>query len=586
MLFNSIDMNSSSAFRKLIRPFGNVPVSTGALALFAYSQMALAIGAPGLPNSATPGDYASHYNIPSQYTGQGQSVVVLTSTLSFREKYDQNLGIQHDLSVYTSTMGLTVCAAGSTCYELADLIPDPTQVLTSNDAAARTSIEMIRAIAPQAHIYLLDMGTDQAGAAAKIRAIAPVAVVMNWSRPEFAGQLSADVNCLCDGFFRAHPEIAFIAANNPVVPAYPATSPYVTSVGATNWVPSTNGDWPYTTGYAISALEKIAGNQATYMIQQGYRLPSWFDSNTPPMQADIALNGTYPVSTYELSQLKTEVGVQTAAPAWAGIVALMGDAFARNGKSLPALLASSNGMRNLLYSSSWAATFNHLDPAAVITPEDGLGAPNAAGLIAAALKTAARAPAYGGYGSGGSNGYKSFDGGWIQSQTAPAHISGYDDFFFACNSTWACSLNTAGTDLAATLSLPGGNGTSGGAVAHLRYEYAVANGDFRWIIQQDTPIAPAPSFGGYGASGKNGYQSFNGGWIQTQAAPSHISGYDDFFFNCGSTWSCTVSAAGTDAPADINVLAGNGNAGSGGLVYLHWGYSAVTRDYRWRVVAR
>jgi len=169
-------------------------------------------------------------------------------------------------------------------------------------------------------------------------------------------------------------------------------------------------------------------------------------------------------------------------------------------------------------------------------------------------------PRYGGYGSGGLNGVKSVNGGYVSDYILPSHVQGYEYFFFACFSSWQCLVKAQGTSMSTDLRLPGGDGRLSGLVAvfvfnssqwHLKKKYAFIRG----ARCSDDPRYGSKS--AYGTNCVNGIRSVNGAWVSDYTIPTHTDGHDTYYFACDSISGCSIDKRGTSMQANLSLGGSN-----------------------------
>src|ERR1700761_5882870 len=185
----------------------------------------------GVDGTLSPADLYAHYNMPSQYTGAGQTIVIVDAPGS--------ANVANDLSAFSSYYGLPQCDASNPCFQQINLNSGAVSASNDWDMEIGLDVEWSHAMAPAAKIVLIEGASANMpdlfkGLQSAVTQPNVVAVSMSWGVPEFASETSRSY----DGFFKEHPGVAFFAAagdtgNDGSNQIYPAASPYVTAVGGT-----------------------------------------------------------------------------------------------------------------------------------------------------------------------------------------------------------------------------------------------------------------------------------------------------------------------------------------------------------------
>jgi hypothetical protein len=350
---------------------------------------------PGSPGALmlTPSDIRDHYKLPTQNIGKFQTVVLVTGYLPDTYKTTTAHAAFNAYSRYFQLPQWCNTVEPS-CLEVVDMqansvggTQDPVDIQTLE--ATTLDIELVHAIAPGTKIVVLSApsGTDPAALNQKILDLKPTVVVLGKTRLEFPGQTSTQTNCLCDGFFAAHPEIVFLSGTgnyNVNGLNYPATSPYVTAVGRTQWAPFYNDgvELPREFAYGFSSQEAMPEFQKRYLAATG---SPWLSQSNQRAIPDVAFQASILQVAFHSgtgSEIGSTSGIRAAPAQWAGIIALMGEEALRQGFSLGDLLRANDGFNNLLYRADVAKTFNHFGTDAFHS-QAGLGRPDVTKLITA-----------------------------------------------------------------------------------------------------------------------------------------------------------------------------------------------------------
>ncbi len=340
---------------------GNPPADSGpAAAPASYASpldaSAQAARGTGLGGTLSPNDLRTHYNMPAQYIGSKQTIVIVDAPGS--------ANVASDLNTFSSYYKLPQCNASNPCFQLIDLSAGA-RVSPTNDWAIEIAldVEWAHAIAPAATIVLVQARSSSMNdlfAALKVAVSQPnvVAVSMSWGATEY----SAETSSLYDGFFSNYPNIAFFAAagdsgNNGSNQIYPAASPYVTAVGGTSinsltlpTMANTEVAWAYGGGGA-SHFEPMPTWQFSFLTATGDSKVLNLNNGKRAIP-DVAYNAdpyTSPVAVYAKGGWYGVGGTSAGAPQWAAIVANFGHYLAGKGTSVARTLSPSRGLNGLLY---------------------------------------------------------------------------------------------------------------------------------------------------------------------------------------------------------------------------------------------
>jgi hypothetical protein len=233
------------------------------------ARPATAVTPAALPGGFGPADLASAYALPSGL-GAGMTVAVV-------DAYDLPTAEQ-DLAVYRSTYGLSPCTTLNGCFRKVDqrggTAYPPADAGWGQEIAL--DLDMVSAVCPACHILLVEAdNAEMANLGAAVNtavALGAVAVSNSYGTPEDYTVTSLDA-------YYNHPGVAITAASGdcgwnctPVEggltqhPYYPATSPYVISVGGTRLV----RDSGTARGWSETAWTKTGSGCSQYEQK-----PSW-----------------------------------------------------------------------------------------------------------------------------------------------------------------------------------------------------------------------------------------------------------------------------------------------------------------------
>jgi hypothetical protein len=329
--------------------------------------------------------------------GSGQTIALI------EEYHDPN--IQSDLKTFDRAYGLP---------DPALTVVDQAGHQTSNDWALEESmdVEYAHAIAPSARIVVVEAAPssvskielkNQLNAVNTARHIPGVEVIaMSWGFNETSHELSDD------RYFTTptgHVGITFIASSGDFgYSEYPGSSPNVLSVGGTSlWLDASGNDqsenaW-FFSGGSYSSYEPEPQYQMAVQTT-GYRATPDVAFDADP-STGVEVYETPPHSA--VGSWRVYAGTSLGAPAWAGIIAIVDQGRALDGKgsldgpsqTLPALYAlpssdfhSVTPFTPLGGLSTWLwFLFGPDSSSATANIETGLGSPNGRSLIADLVAT-------------------------------------------------------------------------------------------------------------------------------------------------------------------------------------------------------
>lgn len=180
------------------------------------------------PLGLSPQDIQSAYSLPGD-GGAGQTIAIV-------DAFD-NPNAEADLAVYRSQYGLPPCTTANGCFKKVDQrggseYPWPSEMWAGEIAL---DVQMVSAVAPQAHILLVETdndGLDNLGAGVDEAVTLGAKYVSNsYGR---TGDFDTDLSDY--GASYDHPGVAIVAASGDsgYGVAFPSTLPTVTSVGGTD----------------------------------------------------------------------------------------------------------------------------------------------------------------------------------------------------------------------------------------------------------------------------------------------------------------------------------------------------------------
>ena len=207
-----------------------------------------------LPSGYGPADFQTTYNLTalSANRGTGETVAIV-------DAYDDP-NADSDLAVYRSTYGLSPCTTANGCFEKVNQTggstPPPVDSTGGWEAEESLDLDMVSAIAPNAHILLVEANdnftVNLATAVNQAAALGANVISNSYGGPESSATIAA---------FNAdyhHPGIAVVASSGDhgwdncwgsscaAGPNFPASSQYVEAIGGTSLTsisPRTESTW-------------------------------------------------------------------------------------------------------------------------------------------------------------------------------------------------------------------------------------------------------------------------------------------------------------------------------------------------------
>jgi subtilase family serine protease len=273
-----------------------------------------------------PSSLQSAYNLTSASSsnGAGESVAVV-------DAYNDPNAVS-DVATYRSSWGLPACdsTTGAGCLSVVNqkgqASPLPTNAGdTGWDVEESLDVDMVSAICPNCHIYLVeanaptihDLGTAVNSAVSKLHA----AFVSN----SYGGRTSASDSTYDTDYYN-HPGAAVTASagDSGYGPAYPAASQFVTAVGGTSLLQAgvtrgwTETVWDGSGGGCVSKVEARPSWQKEHVTKCANRLENDVAAVADP-NTGVAIYDTYSQSGW------LEVGgTSVASPIIASVFALAG----------------------------------------------------------------------------------------------------------------------------------------------------------------------------------------------------------------------------------------------------------------------
>ncbi len=259
------------------------------------------------PSGLTPADIGNAYKL-NQTAGSGQTVAIVEG---YRYGGSSTAGSQvnQDLAVYRSQFGLPPCTLTNHClselnqFGTSTTFPgdDPTDP-TGNRIETMLDVEAVSATCPMCHIvmvYAQDLSPANVFTAVDTASAHGNEVSISLGSPESGLTMSDET---ADDVHFNHPGVAIVASSGDCGygTAYPAASPYVTSVGGTSLVRDGSArGWSETvwnngltpspcSGYPVTGQVQGTGSGCTMEAKPAYQpaLPGTVCSNR--LMNDIA----------------------------------------------------------------------------------------------------------------------------------------------------------------------------------------------------------------------------------------------------------------------------------------------------------
>ncbi|MFI5755570.1 carboxypeptidase regulatory-like domain-containing protein [Streptomyces sp. NPDC051569] len=333
-------------------------------------------GAAGAPDGYGPADLRSAYNLPAD-GGAGQTVAIV-------DAYDAPTA-EADLAVYRQQYGLPECTTADGCLTKVDQRGGTAYPVPDQDWAGEIALDldMVSAVAPNARILLVEAdsaGFEDLGAAVDTAVALGAKYVSNsygtlyddtpgsGEDPSQAGLYGAHYN---------HPGVAVVASSGDsgFGVSFPASSPYVTSVGGTALVqdPDTGRGW------AEKAWSAGGSGCSVYQAKPAFQTDSGCAGRTVADVAAVAdpATGVAVYDSFGNGGWNVFGGTSASAPIIAGVYAGAGTPvkstypnaypYAGHGFGLNDVTAGTNGVCSPAYLCSAATGYD---------APTGLGTPN------------------------------------------------------------------------------------------------------------------------------------------------------------------------------------------------------------------
>jgi hypothetical protein len=285
-----------------------------------HSELGLGIEGKGLP----PSTIQELYALPSSSAGYGQTVGIVDA------HNDPN--IESDLNVYRSTYGLPPCQKSNGCFEKLNQSGKESSYPTNSGSwAAEISVDVdaVSAVCPNCHIHLIETNNEEVGSLAAGDETAVKSGATEVSNSWAFGEEELTEETKYDHYFD-HPGVMFFAAggDSGYGVKYPASSPYVMSVGGTYVEEVQEGG--KTTFHETEAWKNTGAGCSKYEPKPVWQTdPECHQRMGNDISAAAAMGEAGPVSTYDSYKAEglgngweDNRGTSVSSPLIAGIYAL------------------------------------------------------------------------------------------------------------------------------------------------------------------------------------------------------------------------------------------------------------------------
>ncbi|WP_431964830.1 carboxypeptidase regulatory-like domain-containing protein [Actinacidiphila sp. bgisy160] len=268
------------------------------------------------PDGFGPADLRSAYDLPEE-GGAGATIAVVAA---FDNPY-----AEQDLAAYRAQYGLPPCTSDDGCFRKVDQ-RGGTDYPQPNDGWAgeiSLDLDMVSAVAPKAHILLVEAdsnSTDDLGTAVNTAVAMGARYVSNSYGSYYDGP---DLAAL-DGAYFDHPGTALVFASGDYGHglSYPASSPYVTSVGGTSLSRSDSG----ARGWTETVWSGSGSGCSAYQPKPAFQTGTGCDRRSVADVSAVADpdTGVAVYNTYSGGGWGVYGGTSASAPIIAGLYALAG----------------------------------------------------------------------------------------------------------------------------------------------------------------------------------------------------------------------------------------------------------------------
>lgn len=333
-----------------------------------------------LPSGLSPSQVLKAYGFPANLQGSGQTIAII-------DAFDDP-NIESDLLTFSSTFGLPVCSTANGCFKKIYSTGSQPTGDTGWGEEMSLDVEWVHAIAPAAHIILIetpDASSSLYSAIAVALANNATVISCSWGGAEFSGETTQD------SVFQAStvPVVASSGDNGDGV-SYPAASPYVLSVGGTSLALNADSSYASETawtgsGGGISAYE----TEPNYQVNFGIPQDSGVKRGVPDVSYHADPNNGFSVyDSYGQSGWMVVGGTSAGAPQWAAMIAIANSAAGKNlaAANMPlytAALSSYSTLYHNIVTGTNGSCGYYCQARTGFDYVTGLGSPKATALISA-----------------------------------------------------------------------------------------------------------------------------------------------------------------------------------------------------------
>ncbi|GAA1949983.1 S53 family peptidase [Kitasatospora viridis] len=269
------------------------------------------------PSGYGPSDLLSAYNLPAN-GGAGQTVAIVDAY------NDPNA--ESDLAVYRSQFGLPACTTANGCFKKVSQTGSTSRLPASNSGWAgeiSLDLDMVSAIAPNAHIILVETSTasmTNLGTGVNEAVKLGAKFVSN----SYGGSESSADSSYDSSYFN-HPGVAITASSGDsgYGVEYPAASKYVTAVGGTSLTRDSSARGWTESVWSTSATEGAGSGCSAYEAKPSWQTDSGCSHRTVADVSAVAdpATGVAVYQTYGASGWSVYGGTSVASPLIAGVYA-------------------------------------------------------------------------------------------------------------------------------------------------------------------------------------------------------------------------------------------------------------------------
>jgi subtilase family serine protease len=261
----------------------------------------------------TPCDLRSAYALTSS-GGVGQTVAIV-------DAYDDP-NAAADLGVYRTAYGLPACTTSNGCFRKVDQNGGTNYPVANTGWAEEISLDldMVSAVCPNCHILLVEASSNSLNdlllAENRAATLGATVISNSWGANEFSSE------SLYDSYFKHGIPITASSGDAGYGVEWPASSPYVTSVGGTSIVRSTGAR-----GWAETAWSGAGSGCSAYESKPAFQTDASCARRTVADVSAIAdpNTGVAVYDSYRVSGWLVFGGTSVAAPVVASVYALAGN---------------------------------------------------------------------------------------------------------------------------------------------------------------------------------------------------------------------------------------------------------------------